>query len=210
MSVDTVDKSHLLRNLKTTFTSRSFDSLTLSEIPVFLSEYSELRKAYSLVNKDDAFIALSVLDDPGNPPISHIPQLLEEYKLMVQNLKKSYICTTCHKSFTTRYSLNSHMAIHSDSKPYECPHSDCGKCFRTKSALNTHISLTHSSVKEHVCAVCGKSYSKLWLLRQHELRHHLNHRYQCSKCEQSFAYPYQVCFELVVSVLVKTTRNFEA
>ena len=196
--MDTVDKSHLLRNLKTTYTSRSFESLTLSEIPIFLCEYVELRKAYSLVNKDDSYLSLSAMEDPGNPPISQIPQLLEEYKLMVQNLKRSFVCPTCHKSFTTRYSLNSHISIHSDSKPYECPHADCGKCFRTKSALNTHISLTHSSVKEHVCSVCGKSYSKLWLLRQHELRHHVNHRYQCSKCEQSFAYPYQVYFLVLV------------
>lgn len=78
--MDTVDKSHLLRNLKTTYTSRSFESLTLSEIPIFLCEYVELRKAYSLVNKDDSYLSLSAMEDPGNPPISQIPQLLEEYQ----------------------------------------------------------------------------------------------------------------------------------
>lgn len=192
LGADTTDKMHVLRSLKLTFSSRNFESLALSEIPVFLQEYAELRKAYLNVSKEEVFTDISPAEDLMNPPVSRIPQLLDEYKMMVQNMRKSYVCPTCHKSFTTRYSLNIHMSIHSNSKPYECPHPECGKFFRTKSALNTHINLTHTVAKDHVCPTCGKSYSKVWLLRQHELRHHMNHRYQCSKCDQSFTYPYQV------------------
>lgn len=41
-----IDKPPLLKNMKLTFSTRSFESLTYLDIPTFLSEYIELRKAY--------------------------------------------------------------------------------------------------------------------------------------------------------------------
>ena len=44
------DKPSVLKNLKLTFSTRTFESLTYVDIPVFLSEYSELRKADYLLS----------------------------------------------------------------------------------------------------------------------------------------------------------------
>ena len=200
--VEAIDKSMLLKNLKLSFSTRTYESMTYSEIPVFLSELIELRKVYhaSVIltlfifyqQKEGTFPSPPQLEEIGNPLLSQIPLLLEEYKNLVQNLRKCYQCPTCNKSFTTRFSLNTHVATHSDIKPYECPHAGCGKCFRTKSALSTHINITHAESKQHVCNICGKSFAKIWLLRQHQFRHNANHRYSCPRCNASFAYPYQV------------------
>lgn len=135
---------------------------------------------------------MSAPEEIVNPQIAQIPMLLNDYKTIIQNLKKCFVCPTCNKGFTSRYSLNTHMAIHSDVRAFECPHANCGKSFRTKSSLNTHICLVHAEVKQNVCTICGKSFAKAWLLRQHMIRHSGNHRYTCSKCSRSFAYPYLV------------------
>ena len=135
---------------------------------------------------------MSAPEEIVNPQIAQIPMLLNDYKTIIQNLKKCFVCPTCNKGFTSRYSLNTHMAIHSDVRAFECPHANCGKSFRTKSSLNTHISLVHAEVKQNVCTICGKSFAKAWLLRQHMIRHSGNHRYTCSKCSRSFAYAYLV------------------
>lgn len=45
ISVENVDKSFLLKNLKLSYTTRTYDSMTLSDIPGFLTELSELRKS---------------------------------------------------------------------------------------------------------------------------------------------------------------------
>ena len=45
--VEAIDKSMLLKNLKLSFTTRTYESMTYSEIPAFLSELIELRKVYN-------------------------------------------------------------------------------------------------------------------------------------------------------------------
>ena len=43
--METIDKSLLLKSLKLSFTSRTYESLSYAEIPSFLTELSDLRKA---------------------------------------------------------------------------------------------------------------------------------------------------------------------
>ena len=50
LTVEAVDKSFLLKNLKLSFTNRTYDTLTYSEIPSLLSELTDLRKAYQSVH----------------------------------------------------------------------------------------------------------------------------------------------------------------
>ena len=46
MAVDTVDKSFLSKNLKLSFLSRNYESITMNDIPILMQELSDLRKTY--------------------------------------------------------------------------------------------------------------------------------------------------------------------
>ena len=213
LPLNTMEKTITLKGTKLSFTNRSFESLTYSEIPLLMKELSELRRIQYHSDVRSMFVCYfqknGLLDDPlpqediSNLTLSQVPALLEEYKSLVVSMKKSFVCPTCNKTFSSRYSLNVHMNIHSESKPYECPHTNCRKCFRTKSALNTHINLTHTEIKDNICTICGKAFAKAWLLRQHMTRHSANHRYVCLKCSKSFAYPYLVLVKSFSHVQLK-------
>ena len=46
MAVDGVDKSFLPKVSKLSFLSRSYESITMNDIPILMQELGELRKAY--------------------------------------------------------------------------------------------------------------------------------------------------------------------
>jgi len=51
----------------------------------------------------------------------------------------------CMKQFDRKYNLKCHLRIHSNEKPYACPHNNCSRSFRWKSSLNHHLmSLDHT------------------------------------------------------------------
>ncbi|AMD22618.1 HHL152Cp [Eremothecium sinecaudum] len=50
-------------------------------------------------------------------------------------------CPVCLKAFTRKTSLNTHMLIHADIRPYRCRYNDCNKTFNVKSNLNRHLKI---------------------------------------------------------------------
>ncbi|KAK6729840.1 hypothetical protein RB195_006725 [Necator americanus] len=64
----------------------------------------------------------------------------------------------------------------------QCPH--CDRVYVSMPALSMHI-LTHKA--NHKCEICGKVFSRLWLLQGH-LRSHTGQRpFGCAHCGKSFA-----------------------
>ncbi|GMR49865.1 hypothetical protein PMAYCL1PPCAC_20060, partial [Pristionchus mayeri] len=59
--------------------------------------------------------------------------------------EKSHLCSECGKKLSSKYALKIHMLVHSDKKPFKCPH--CDLFFRTKINRRYHIKTVHQETK---------------------------------------------------------------
>ncbi|GJJ12960.1 hypothetical protein Clacol_007207 [Clathrus columnatus] len=64
---------------------------------------------------------------------------------------KKYACNWpgCDKRFERQNALDTHMNIHTDSKPFVCPISNCGKAFNVRSNMRRHL-LTHKEYQSGI------------------------------------------------------------
>lgn len=100
------------------------------------------------------------------------------------NERKKHACTSCDKTFRSKFHLLEHANCHSNVKPYTC--STCNKAFHRRAQLRQH-SLVHraGTTLRNTCIKCGKTFSRHSGLRMHMRRHEVGRTFKCALCSLS-------------------------
>ncbi|XP_052265110.1 GDNF-inducible zinc finger protein 1-like isoform X2 [Dreissena polymorpha] len=97
---------------------------------------------------------------------------------------KPYSCEICGKSFTYDKSLKEHRYLHDAVRHFKCVH--CGKAFRQKTCLLVHERV-HKKMPAQVCLYCGQTFTQRQSLLRHERIHTGEKPFKCSLCSKAFS-----------------------
>lgn len=107
-------------------------------------------------------------------------------------LRRSWLCVYCNKTFTVQSKLNRHVQTHTNKKSYTC--NICEKTFRKQSVLNEHYQV-HSNEKAFKCDLCSHSYKRIHSLNVHKKEVHnigtvkprlREKKFTCALCDAKF------------------------
>ncbi|KFP76841.1 Zinc finger protein 527, partial [Apaloderma vittatum] len=103
--------------------------------------------------------------------------------------KKPFPCTTCWKCFARHLYLIDQQCLHAGEKLFFCP------CFKKTFQMSSHLirhqqfyhNGTHTKKKPIPCTMCGKSFTRTWVLVNHKHIHTEEKPFICPDCEKNFS-----------------------
>uniref|UniRef100_A0A182MX22 C2H2-type domain-containing protein n=1 Tax=Anopheles culicifacies TaxID=139723 RepID=A0A182MX22_9DIPT len=96
--------------------------------------------------------------------------------------------TCCDRTYSKRQSLYEHCLVHENPNCFRCE--VCGNSYSSSRSLQNHKWRIHTPAAERpfCCDVCGETFVKDYLLKQHLIHHLAKHKKlnHCNECERSF------------------------
>ena len=100
------------------------------------------------------------------------------------NNNNRWWCPHCGKDFSNKYNCSHHIKTQHLEEPKKCPH--CERTFRSPNLLENHIKV-HEGTNPH-CETCGKGFSDIRNLNNHQVVHTGERKYSCERCPSKFSY----------------------
>jgi KRAB domain-containing zinc finger protein len=94
------------------------------------------------------------------------------------DLKKTFECYKCEKTFKRKYNLSEHLATHELVKRFECR--TCKKVFKHNSNLTRHLK-SHKHEKWFECRICRKKFIFNSSLKTHKKLHSAEKNFKCDE-----------------------------
>lgn len=88
--------------------------------------------------------------------------------------ERPHVCDQCGQTYLRASHLAAHQRTHKSEaeKEFACPRPGCGKRFWTATHLQRHEA-AHDTAEVHKCDVCGETFAKTHLLREHVASTHM-------------------------------------
>ncbi|XP_037970498.2 zinc finger protein 57 [Plutella xylostella] len=94
---------------------------------------------------------------------------LKEHIMSTHSDKEKEICHVCGDSFANKYSLEAHLRVHTNDRPFQCE--VCSSKFVSLRCKNEHVKIKHSE-KNECCPFCEKKFTvKKYLNRHMKMSH---------------------------------------